>query len=68
MIPLDKNGREIKAGAVVIPCQTLEDYYSHPKALLVEDRHGVLYVGQFDHKPLSDFRNGDTAFHSVEIQ
>jgi len=67
MPQLDKNGREIKAGMVVIPCQTHEDY-THPAAKLVEDRHGVLYVGMFDNKPLSDYRNGDTDYHSIEIQ
>jgi hypothetical protein len=67
MLPLDKNGREIKAGAVVIPCQTYYDYI-RPAAKLVEDRHGVLYVGQFGQTPLSFYRNGDTAYHSVEIQ
>ena len=67
MLPLDKNGREIKAGCVVIPCQTHEDYI-HPRALLVEKRYGVLFVGQFEQHPLADYRNGDTNYHSVEIQ
>ena len=67
MIPVDNNGREIKAGDIVIPCKFAYDY-AHPRALLMDERHGVLYVGQFGYNPLSKYRNGDTAYHSVEIQ
>jgi len=67
MIPLDKNGHEIKAGCVVIPCRTVYDYV-HPRALLVERVGARLYVGAFARTPLSKYRNGDTAYHSVEIQ
>lgn len=66
MIPLDKNGRELQDGQYVRLCQTYADYGSTEK-FLVEACYGPdngLWIGI---NPLSFYRNGDTAYHSVEI-
>jgi hypothetical protein len=67
MIPIDKNGRELMDGQRVRLCQKYEDYHSLDTHL-VESRFGPdngLWIGI---NPLSFYRNGDTAYHSVEIQ
>jgi hypothetical protein len=67
--PLDKNGRAIEHGSYVRLLKTQQDYLAQ-RVLRVHDLNGELKLYSSvdsSYTPLSNYRNEDTNYHSVEL-